>query len=92
MGRPPDVGEELDGFRVTGRLHSGGMGTLLLVEAAEDRGFPLVMKLPRLGYGEPAEAVVSYEVEQNVMSVLQGPHVPRYVAAGDLAEQPYIVM
>jgi serine/threonine protein kinase len=92
MGRPPDVGEELDGFRVTGRLHSGGMGTLLLVEAAEDKGFPLVMKLPRLGYGEPAEAVVSYEVEQNVMSVLQGPHVPRYVAAGDLAERPYIVM
>jgi nucleotide-binding universal stress UspA family protein len=92
MGRLPEVGEELDGFRVTGKLHSGGMGSLLTVEAPQDPGFPLVMKVPRLGYGEPAEAVVSYEVEQNVMSVLQGPHVPRYVAAGDLTVQPYIVM
>jgi nucleotide-binding universal stress UspA family protein len=92
MSRLPDVGEELDGFRVTGKLHSGGMGSLLTVEAPQDPGFPLVMKVPRLGYGEPAEAVVSYEVEQNVMSVLQGTHVPRYVAAGDLAVQPYIVM
>ena len=92
MPRLPDVGEELDGYRITGKLHSGGMGSLLTVEAPEDPGFPLVMKIPRLGYGEPAEAVVSYEVEQNVMSVLQGPHVPRYVGAGDLAERPYIVM
>jgi nucleotide-binding universal stress UspA family protein len=92
MGKLPDLGEGLDGYRITGRLHSGGMGVLLTVEALEDPGFPLVMKIPRLGYGEPAEAVVSYEVEQNVMSVLQGPHVPRYVGAGDLAVQPYIVM
>src|SRR5512137_2170818 len=92
MGRGLDVGDELDGYRITGRLHSGGMGSLLLVEAPVDPGFPLVMKIPRLGYGEPAEAVVSYEVEQQIMSVLQGPHVPRFVAAGDLATQPYIVM
>src|SRR5512137_1131013 len=92
MGKLPEVGEGLDGYRVTGRLHSGGMGVLLVVEAPVDPGFPLVMKIPRLGYGEPAEAVVSYEVEQLVMSVLKGPHVPRYVAAGDLAVQPYIVM
>ena len=92
MGTLPEIGEGLDGYRITGKLHSGGMGVLLTVEPAEDMGFPLVMKIPRLGYGEPAEAVVSYEVEQNVMSVLQGPHVPRYVGAGDLAVQPYIVM
>ena len=92
MGNLPEIGEGLDGYRITGRLHSGGMGTLLTVEAAEDPGFPLVMKIPRLGYGEPAEAVVSYEVEQNIMSVLKGPHAPRFVSAGDLAVQPYIVM
>jgi len=92
MGRVPEVGEELDGFRITAKFHSGGMGALLLVEGPEDLGFPLVMKIPRLGYGEPAEAVVSYEVEQNVMSVLKGAHVPRFVASGDLAVQPYIVM
>jgi len=92
MGRVPEVGEELDGFRITHKFHTGGMGVLLLVEAPEDLGYPLVMKIPRLGYGEPAEAVVSYEVEQNVMSVLKGAHVPRFVASGDLAAEPYIVM
>jgi nucleotide-binding universal stress UspA family protein len=92
MGKLPEPGEVLDGYRVVGKLHSGGMGVLLVVEAPESPGFPLVMKIPRLGYGEPAEAVVSFEVEQLVMSVLQGPHVPRYVGAGDLAVQPYIVM
>ncbi|HQR29128.1 MAG TPA: bifunctional serine/threonine-protein kinase/universal stress protein [Anaeromyxobacteraceae bacterium] len=92
MGRLPEVGEGLDGYRITGKLHSGGMGVLLTVEPAEELGFPLVMKIPRLGYGEPAEAVVSYEVEQLVLSVLKGPHVPRFVAAGDLAATPYIVM
>ena len=92
MGRLPEAGEVIDGYRVVGKLHSGGMGVMLVVEAPEDPGFPLLMKIPRLGYGEPAEAVVSYEVEQLVMSVLQGTHVPRYVAAGDLAVQPYIVM
>jgi nucleotide-binding universal stress UspA family protein len=92
MGRVPEVGEELDGFRVTEKFHTGGMGALLLVEGPKDLGFALVMKIPRLGYGEPAEAVVSYEVEQNLMSVLQGVHVPRFVASGDLAVQPYIVM
>src|SRR5512139_2349498 len=57
-----------------------------------DAGFPLLMKVPRLGHGEPAESVVSFEVEQMVLGALKGPHVPRYVAAGDLARQPYLVM
>jgi nucleotide-binding universal stress UspA family protein len=60
--------------------------------SGRDAGFPLVMKVPRLGHGEPAEAVVSFEVEQTVLAALGGPHVPRFVAAGDLARQPYIVM
>src|SRR5512139_3285378 len=57
-----------------------------------DAGFPLVMKVPRLGHGEPAESIVSFEVEQMVLAALEGPHVPRFVAAGDLARQPYLVM
>jgi nucleotide-binding universal stress UspA family protein len=88
----PEVGAELDGFRILERLHAGGMGVLFRVAAPEDPGFPLLMKIPRLGYGEPAEAVVSYEVEAMVMAALKGPHVPRFLAAGDLAVQPYIVM
>ncbi len=88
----PEVGEQLDGFQVLERLHAGGMGVLFRVAAPVDPGYPLLMKIPRLGYGEPAEAVVSYEVEAMVMAALKGSHVPRFLAAGDLAVQPYIVM
>jgi hypothetical protein len=55
----PEVGEQLDGFQVLERLHAGGMGVLFRVAAPVDPGYPLLMKIPRLGYGEPAEAVVS---------------------------------
>jgi nucleotide-binding universal stress UspA family protein len=88
----PDVGDELDGFRVEEKIHVGGMGVVYGVRAREDLGFPLVMKVPRLGYGEPPETIVTYEQEQLVMQALRGPHAPRFVAAGDLAVQPYIVI
>jgi len=35
---------------------------------------------------------VSFEVESQLMQVLTGPHVPRFVAAGDLDRVPYLVM
>ena len=88
----PGEGEWLDGYRIDERLHSGGMGQIYRVTAEVDPGFPLIMKVPRLGYGEPGETITSYEQEQMVMSVLQGPHAPRYVGAGDLAKQPYLVL
>ena len=91
MGALLGPGTELDGFRIEDRIHSGGMAVLYRV-AGPEAGFPLVMKVPRLGVGEPAESVVSFEVEQLVLAALKGPHVPRYVAAGDLARQPYLVM
>jgi nucleotide-binding universal stress UspA family protein len=86
-----DPGTEIDGFRIEARLHSGGMAILYAV-SGPDSGFPLLMKVPRLGHGEPVESVVSFEVEQMVLSAVHGPHVPRFVAAGDLARQPYLVM
>lgn len=84
-------GTEIDGFRIEGQLHSGGMAVIYGVSGG-DAGFPLVMKVPRLGHGEPAESVVSFEVEQMVLGALTGPHVPRLVATGDVARQPYLVM
>ena len=86
-----DPGTELDGFRIERQLHAGGMAVIYEV-TGRDLGFPLVMKIPRLGFGEPAESVVSFEVEQLVLAALEGPAVPRFVAAGDLALQPYLVM
>ena len=35
---------------------------------------------------------LSFEVEHQIMQVLTGPHVPRFVAAGDLENIPYLVM
>ena len=88
----PAEGEWLDGYRIGERIHSGGMGLILRVTPEVDPGFPVIMKVPRLGYGEPGESITSYEQEQTVMSVLKGPFSPRYVGAGDLARQPYLVL
>ena len=92
MASIPEVGDELDGFRVEEKIHVGGMGVVYRVRGETDPGFPLVMKVPRLGYGEPGETITTYEQEQLVMQALRGTHAPRFVAAGDLAVQPYIVL
>ncbi|HEX8907780.1 MAG TPA: phosphotransferase, partial [Anaeromyxobacteraceae bacterium] len=84
-------GVEVDGFRVEERIHAGGMALIYRVTRPGEPG-PLVMKVPRLGPGEPATSVISYEVEQTLLSALHGPHVPRLVASGDLARHAYLVM
>ncbi len=85
------AGSEIDGFRIGAQIHAGGMAVIYRV-SGPDTGFPMIMKCPRLGPGEPAESVISFEVEQLVLAALKGPHVPRLVASGDLARQPYLVM
>jgi serine/threonine protein kinase/nucleotide-binding universal stress UspA family protein len=88
-------GAELDGFAVVEQVHAGGMADLYRVHYANGRpdpGFPMVMKVPRLDDGEGAENLVGFEVELQLLRALHGPHVPRLVAAGDLARQPYLVM
>lgn len=87
----PRPGEVVDGFLVGERIHSGGMGVLYRV-TAPGAAFPAVMKVPRLGPGEPATSVISFEVEQTVLAALSGPHVPRFVASGELERRPYLVM
>src|ERR1039457_6956710 len=53
---------------------------------------PLLMKVPRIGEGADPAAIVSFEMEQMILPRLTGVHVPKFVAAGDFAAQPYIVM
>ncbi|MFO0585250.1 MAG: bifunctional serine/threonine-protein kinase/universal stress protein [Anaeromyxobacter sp.] len=86
-----EPGTVVDGFTVGEPVHEGGMAVLHRV-TREDQEFPLLMKVPRIGPGEPAATIISYEVEAMVMAALQGPAVPRFVAAGDVAVLPYIVM
>jgi serine/threonine protein kinase len=86
-----EPGSVVDGFRLEQILYRGGMATLWRV-TRPGISMPLVMKVPRLEYGEDPAAIVGFEVEQMIMPTLSGPHVPRFVAAGDFATLPYIVM
>ena len=88
-------GTEIDGFRVGECIHAGGMAHIYAVEYAQEGrspGFAMAMKIPRMTAGDGAENIVGFEVEQQILSVLSGPHVPRFVAAGDLVRLPYLVM
>ena len=85
-----EPGSEIDGFRLGECLHSGAQGLIFRV-AAPELGFAAMMKVPRVGPGEPAENLISFETEAMILPALAGPQVPRFVAAGDLARTPYLV-
>ena len=86
-----NAGTVIDGFRLEERLHRGGMADIWRV-ARSDIDFPIVMKVPLLDFEGDLSLIVGFEVEQMIMAELAGPHVPRWVANGDFAVQPYIVM
>ena len=92
-------GEEIDGFEIEACLHAGGMAHIYSVHFAQSANgmrrepeFSMAMKIPRMTAGDGAENIVSFEVEQQILPSLTGPHVPRFVAAGDLSRTPYLVM
>lgn len=89
-----EPGTLIDGFRVGACLHAGGMAHIYEVTYADDSPAPfaMVMKVPRMTAGDGAENIVSFEVEHQILQALQGKHVPRFVAAGDLVRLPYLVM
>jgi eukaryotic-like serine/threonine-protein kinase len=90
-----EPGTDIDGFRVGECIHAGGMAHIYRVtyaQAGRDPGFALAMKVPRMTGVDGAETIVGFEVEHQMLQVLHGPHVPRFVAAGDLARIPYLVM
>jgi nucleotide-binding universal stress UspA family protein len=84
------VGDVVDGFRLDKLLPAGGMSDLWQV-SRKDVDFPALMKIPRLAMGESQLTILGFEVEQIILPRLSGPHVPRFVAAGNF-EGPYIVM
>ena len=94
-----DPGALIDGFEIEECLHAGGMAHIYKVRYApgadgtrREAEFPMAMKIPRMTAGDGAENIVSFEVEHQIMPALTGPHVPRFVAAGDLSRTPYLVM
>lgn len=89
-----EEGSELDGFRIGPCLHAGAMARIYEVGYADGREspFPMVMKVPLMRDGDGGENIVGFEIEHQLLQVLHGPHVPRFVAAGDLDRIPYLVM
>ncbi|MBV8380294.1 MAG: protein kinase [Paucibacter sp.] len=90
-----EPGQVIDGFRLEERLHQGGMAhiwSVTRVEPLAGEDMPLIMKVPRIKGGEDPATIVGFEVEQMIMPVLKGVHVPRFVARGDWTRQAYIVM
>ncbi|RPH67904.1 MAG: serine/threonine protein kinase [Myxococcaceae bacterium] len=83
-------GAVIDGYTLEERIHQGSMASLWRVSSPGQP--PLVMKMPLLREGDDPTAMVGFEVEQMIMPILQGPHVPLFIASGDFSAQPYIVM
>ena len=89
---PP--GAIVDGFCIRELVHRGGMALIYRVVYADGRiaPFDMVMKVPRMSIHDGAENLVGFEVEQQIMQALSGPHLPRFVASGDISTMPYLVM
>jgi eukaryotic-like serine/threonine-protein kinase len=84
----------IDGYLLGDCVHKGGTGVIYRATAVgqQDPGFPIVLKAPLLGRGETAIGIIGLEMEQMILAKLHGPHVPRFVAAGDVSASPYVVM
>src|SRR5215813_6857816 len=85
-----EAGQVIDGFVLEKPLDPGGMASFWRV-SRPGSDLPMVMKIPLMRRGEDPITIVGFEVEGMILARLTGPHVPRFVAAGDF-EQPYIVM
>src|SRR5437762_10754259 len=94
MAKAPLVqGSIVDGYRLEERIHGGGMATLWRVSGSgSEQMSPLLMKIPLVSADADPAAIVSFEMEQLILPRLAGAHVPKFIAAGSFAAQPYIVM
>ncbi|MGZ5445997.1 MAG: serine/threonine protein kinase [Thermoanaerobaculia bacterium] len=84
------TGTRIDGFTIGEHVHSGAMADIWRV-TRPDQTAPMIMKIPRVGVDAPTEGIISFETEATIVPVLSGPHVPRFIAAGDLERMPYLV-
>jgi nucleotide-binding universal stress UspA family protein len=88
----PGPGSEIDGFCLGELMHVGSMASIYRLTGPQGP-LPLIMKIPRLGPGERAVNVISFEVCRMVLgAIAQSPHHPTLVAYGDVETTPYLVM
>jgi serine/threonine protein kinase len=91
VAAPRSPGAIIDGFRLEEKIHQGGMAEIWRVTRPEV-ATPAVMKIPSFRDSADPAALVGFEVEQMILPMLSGLHVPRFLAAGDWSTQTYIVM
>lgn len=87
----PQPGAVIDGFLLEERVHEGSMATIWRV-TRPDTPVPMAMKIPLMRDSDDPTAIVGFEVEAMILPMLSGVHVPKFIAAGDLSVDPYIVM
>ncbi len=91
MATEIEAGRVLDGFEVGDELHAGVMGKVFRC-TKPGLALPLVMKVPRFGTSASSESSLGFRTELSILPTLNGRHVPAFVAAGDLAHTPYLVL
>jgi nucleotide-binding universal stress UspA family protein len=85
------TGMILDGFVLGEPLAAGGMGAIWRA-MHPDIELPIILKVPFFAPGDDVATIVGFEVEEMVLRRLEGPHVPKFLGAGDLAAVPYLAM
>jgi len=84
-------GAVLDGFVLEKIIHKGGMAVIWQA-TRPDITSPIVLKIPMIGEGDEASSIVGFEMEQMIMPMLTGKHVPKFYGAGDITALPYLAM
>jgi len=85
------IGETVDGFRLVDKIAESEVATLYRV-THPDHPMEMVMKVPKLHKKLPPSTYSGFESEVHILSAMNGSHTPGFVASGDMAECPYLVM
>jgi len=91
MAATAQASRMVDGFVIGELIHDRGM-SIIRKASRPDIAIPMLIKVPSLLEGEDPAAIVSFEMELMILPRLVGVHVPKFVAAGEFPDHPYIVM
>ena len=88
--KPPTLqpAVRIPGYRITGVLGEGGMGTVYVAEQDEPRRKVAIKVL----YARSGSAVARFKAEAQIMARLDHPGIARVLEAGDADGKPYLVM
>lgn len=83
------AGRQIDHYVLTREIHQGGASDLWqATDLQANDGMPRVLKVAC----RTEEAMVRLEVEQALLKLLGGPHVPRHCGQGEVDGLPYLVL